>query len=82
MSVIITGMNKAIDCRDCKFHIDENIWCIATDGRGCPVKSIDRLINKIESKKYNKPFGTEETRHNDTIDMCINNIKEYCEVSK
>lgn len=93
-AVIVTGMNMPTACKDCEYpncdyykaewcrHGENSINYMTARSDGCPLRSIDGLIERIENKKYDKPFGTEEARHNDTIDMCIDFIKEYCEVKE
>lgn len=90
MSVIITGITSDIKCIDCPMRdLDDN--CLAQKYEsetweemkaGCPLKSIDGLIEKVEQLK--------KSCANDSYGKCMANaisrveklIKEYCEVTE
>lgn len=87
MTVIVTGKKMQKSCGMCDasgtgvcrkwmpLHQRNEMRERAKD---CPLKSVEGLIEQIVSKKYAKPIGCEETRHNNTIDEVIGIINEYC----
>lgn len=81
MSVIVTGIEMPVKCSDCKLrkplklHPDDCLLC------GCPLKSVDGLIEKINKLAYSETeYGIEEFDASKIVrlDDLVDAIKEYC----
>lgn len=86
MSIIVPRKDIPDNCMSCSFNINTtgNICCEITDGKigttvacyermkYCPLKSIDGLIENINTYLFDNEFGIEYRNDIATI------IKEYC----
>ena len=73
MSVIITGMTMPNNCNDCGFVAEKAKTTCKSNG--CPLKSVDGLICRMESIKDIPDQGTWRA----AIDECIATVEVYCE---
>lgn len=76
MSVIITGMTMPNNCNDCGFVTEKaKATC---KSNGCPLKSVDGLIERMRSMKDIPDQGTWRA----AIDECIATVEAYCKVKE
>lgn len=85
MAAIITKMERPKGCGGCEYLTCE-VWKRRNWGYpppdDCPIKSVDGLIEKIESKIVpNDGEGSYDTS-NIGLRKAIRMIKEYCEVTE
>lgn len=90
MAVIVTGMDMPESCKRCPIRYDCYRWirylqtqtttACNPQMEGCPLKSVDGLIKKIEQQQkvislLKGLSGAEEMKG---MNDCIKIIKEYC----
>lgn len=74
MSVIITGMTMPNSCNDCGIVAEKAKTTCKSNG--CPLKSVDGLIERMKGIKDIPDQGTWRS----AVDECIATVEVYCEV--
>lgn len=83
MSVILTGMDMPKYCGGCPVDCGYKVYLENMRSEGCPLKSIDFLIEKIERMGGNEEKSVYKNLHPSYVQGLkdvIRIIKEYCEV--
>lgn len=93
MSVIVTGMEVPRSCGGCEASGTGvcKLWMKSSEINGigynrhsdCPLKSVERLIERIEkSKVHDSSYMYDWLSYNKGLMDAVEYIKEYCEVSE